>query len=81
MNGKKRKEVVLDDETILLLKYKAENEGRNLKNYMENILKENAYAFKPSEEYKLKMENMVANHNEGKTKYTFWSDIKKILSK
>ncbi|WP_299014868.1 hypothetical protein [uncultured Polaribacter sp.] len=45
MIPKKRKEIILDEETLAILQYKAESEGRNLKNYMENVLKENAYAF------------------------------------
>jgi hypothetical protein len=81
MSVKKRKEVVLDEETISLLQYKAESEGRNLKNYMESILIKNAYAFEPSEDYKIMMDKMISNHNEGKTNYTSWSKVKKDLLK
>lgn len=81
MINKKRKEVVLDEETITLLEYKAKSEGRNLKNYMENILIENAQAFEPSEEYKLMMNKMINNHNEGKTNYTSWDKVKKDVFK
>lgn len=81
MNRKKRKEVVLDEETLLLLEYKAKNEGRNLKNYMENILTENAHAFEPSEDYKVMINKMIDNHNEGKTNYTSWSAVKNDLLK
>jgi hypothetical protein len=42
--------VVLDLETITILEEKAKQQGRNLKNYMEFVLKENAYAFEPSED-------------------------------
>ena len=42
MKSKKRKEVVLDEETLEILEFKAKKEGRNLKNYMEFILNENA---------------------------------------
>lgn len=41
-HNKKRKEVVLDEETIELLEFKAKKAGRNLKNYMEFILVEKA---------------------------------------
>ncbi|WP_299668428.1 hypothetical protein [uncultured Polaribacter sp.] len=78
---KKRKEVVLDQETLSLLEFKAKKEGRNLKNYMEHILKENAYAFEPLEEYKIMMDKMIKNHNEEKINYTPWSAIKKDLLK
>lgn len=40
--NKKRKEVVLDEETLAILEEKAKNQGRNLKNYMEFVLNENA---------------------------------------
>ena len=35
---KKRKEVVLDEETLAILEEKAKAQGRNLKNYMEFVL-------------------------------------------
>ncbi|WP_178991629.1 MULTISPECIES: hypothetical protein [Winogradskyella] len=77
----KRKEVVLDEQTITILKEKAKQQGRNLKNYMEFILKENAYAFEPSEDYKLMMDRMIDDHEKGKTNYTPWEDVKKELLK
>lgn len=42
LQNKKRKEVVLDHETIELLEFKAKSAGRNLKNYMEYVLREKA---------------------------------------
>ncbi|MEO8932736.1 MAG: hypothetical protein ABI295_00390 [Xanthomarina sp.] len=39
---KKRKEVVLDEKTLAILEEKAKSQGRNLKNYMEFILNEEA---------------------------------------
>ncbi|GGG37606.1 hypothetical protein [Bizionia arctica] len=39
---KKRKEVSLDEETLAILEEKAKNQGRNLKNYMEFVLREEA---------------------------------------
>lgn len=77
--NKKRKEVVLDENTIAILKEKAKQEGRNLKNYMEFILQENANAFEPSEAYMTMMDKMIDNHNNGKTNYTSWETIKKEM--
>lgn len=34
---------------------------------MQFVLRENAHAFEPSEEYKTMMDLMIANHNNGKT--------------
>ena len=81
MANKKRKEVVLDEETLILLEHKAKCEGRNLKNYMESILIENAQAFEPSEEYKVMMDKMINNHNQAKTNYTSWDRVKKEIFK
>jgi hypothetical protein len=71
--------VVLDLETITILEEKAKQQGRNLKNYMEFVLKENAYAFEPSEDYKTMMDAMIENHENGKTNYTSWKTIKKQI--
>lgn len=76
---KKRKEVILDEETLALLEEKAKNQGRNLKNYMEFVLREEAFAFEPSDEYKVMMDKMIDNHNKGKTNYTSWEDVKKDI--
>lgn len=75
----KRKEVVLDEETLAILEEKAKSEGRNLKNYMEFVLREDAYSFEPSQEYKSMMDAMIENHKSGKTNYTSWEDVKKEL--
>lgn len=75
----KRKEVVLDEETLAILEEKAKREGRNLKNYMEFVLREDAYSFEPSQEYKLMMDEMIENHKSGETNYTSWEDVKKEL--
>lgn len=77
MSEKKRKEILLDKETIAILEEKAKRQGRNLKNYMEFVLQENAYAFEPSEGYKMMMDTMIENHKNGKTNYTSWNTIKK----
>lgn len=65
----KRKEVVLDEETLAILEEKAKSQGRNLKNYMEFILREEAYAFEPSEDYKKMMNQMIENHRKGTSDY------------
>ncbi|WP_034042556.1 hypothetical protein [Wocania ichthyoenteri] len=38
--NKKRKEIVLSEETLAILEEKAKRQGRNLKNYMEFVLSE-----------------------------------------
>ena len=76
---KKRKEVVLDEETLAILEEKAKAQGRNLKNYMKFVLRENAYAVEPSEAYKTMMDKMIENHNTRKTNYTSWDEVKKEL--
>jgi ABC-type glutathione transport system ATPase component len=76
MKNKKRKEIVLEEATIAILKEKAKQQGRNLKNDMEFVLQENAYAFEPSEDYKIMMDTMIENHKNGKTNYTSWETIK-----
>jgi ABC-type glutathione transport system ATPase component len=78
INGK-RKEVVLDEHTLSILEEKAKQQGRNLKNYMEFVLQENANAFEPSEEYKIMMDRMIENHKKGTTNYTSWEIVKKDL--
>ena len=44
-SNKKRKEVILNEETIAILQEKAKRQGRNLKNYMEFVLCEDANSF------------------------------------
>lgn len=46
---------------------------------MEFVLKQNAYAFEPSEEYKILMDKMIENHESGKTNYRSWEEVKKEL--
>lgn len=80
-SNKKRKEVLLDEETIMMLEEKAKSQGRNLKNYMEHILQENAFAFEPSEAYKKMMDKMIEDHNNGKTKYLSEQEFRKQMLK
>jgi len=79
--NRKRKEVVLDEETLTILEEKAKRQGRNLKNYMEYVLKEDAYAFEPSEAYKAMMDKMIENHEQGKTSYLTEEDFKSSILK
>lgn len=74
---KKRKEVSLDSQTLTILQIKAEKEGRNLKNYMEQILKERANTFEISDEYKKMMDNLIENHKNGTLKTIPEADIDK----
>ena len=76
---KKRIEIVLDEDTLAILEEKAKVQGRNLKNYMEFVLREKAYVFEPSEAYKAMMDKMIENHDTGKTNYTSWDEVKKEL--
>ena len=78
---KKRKEVLLNKETIDILEFKAKKAGRNLKNYMEFVLNQDAFAFEPSEEYKKMMDKMIDNHDNNKTNYTPWQEVKKQVFK
>ena len=77
----KRKEVVLDEETIAILEEKAKSQGRNLKNYMEFILREEAYAFEPSEDYKKMMDKMIDNHHKGKSRYMSEAEFRNAIIK
>jgi len=74
---KNRKEVTLDDQTMAILKMKAAKEGRNLKNYMEQVLKEKANAFEVTEEYKLMMDALLEKHYSGKMNYISEEDFRK----
>jgi hypothetical protein len=75
-----RKEVTLDDQTMAILKIQAEKQGRNLKNYMEHVLKENANHFEVTEEYKIMMDALLEKHKKGEMNYTPWEDFKKEIS-
>ena len=78
---KNRKEVSLDAQTLAILQIQADRDGRKLKNYMEQILKEKANEFELTEEYKALMDDMLEKHNKGKVSYTSWDDFKAEISK
>jgi hypothetical protein len=78
--NKKRKEVSLDQDTLVLLQIQAEKEGRKLKNYMEHILKEKANSFELTEEYKTMMDDMLNKHEKGKLHYISESEFRKLTA-
>ena len=78
---KNRKEVSLDAQTLAILQIQADRDGRKLKYYMEQILKEKANEFELTEEYKALMDDMLEKHNKGKVSYTSWDDFKAEISR
>ena len=78
---KNRKEVSLDAQTLAILQIQADRDGRKLKNYMEQSLKEKATEFELTEEYKALMDEMLDKHNTGKVTYTSWDDFKAEISR
>jgi len=79
IQAKSRKEISLDAETLSILQIQAERQGRKLKNYMEQVLKEKADNFELTEEYKIMMDEMLDKHEKEELKYTSWEDAKKEL--
>jgi hypothetical protein len=77
IQSRNRKEVSLENETLALLKIQAEKEGRNLKNYMEHILREKANSSEFTKEYKVMMDGMLDKDNKGKLNYISESDFRK----
>lgn len=78
---KNRKEVALDNQTLALLSIMAEKEGRKLKNFMEQVLKEKANSFEISDAYKKEMDELLAKHKNGQNSYVneeaFFAKIKR----
>lgn len=81
LKTKNRKEVTLDNQTMAILQIQADREGRKLKNYMEQILKEKANEFELTEEYKTLMDDMLDKHQNGKLNYTSWETFKAEISR
>jgi 3-isopropylmalate dehydratase small subunit len=79
IQAKNRKEITLDTQTLAILQFQAEKQGRKLKNYMEQILKEQANNFELTDEYKAMMDEMLDKHEKGELKYTSWQDAKEEL--
>ena len=76
LKNRKRKEVSLDESTILLLQIQAKREGRKLKNYMEYILKEQANSLELSDEYKTMMDDILDKKTNGKLDFISESDFR-----
>ena len=74
---KKRKEIHLQEQVIMMLEHQAKKEGRNLKNYMEYILNQKAKEMKPSKEYMKMMDEMLSKVEEGEIEYVSEKDIRK----
>ena len=76
IRNKKRKEVALDTDTIALLKFQAEKEGRNLKNFMEFVLREKANDIALTDAYKNEMDLLLAKHKKGELSFISEQDFK-----
>lgn len=72
---KTRKEVALDSQTLALLNVMAEKEGRKLKNFMEQVLKEKASSFEISDAYKNEMDELLTKHKKGQNQYISEEDF------
>ena len=81
ISSKNRKEVSLDSQTLAILQIQADREGRKLKNYMEQILKEKANDFELTDEYKSLMDDMLEKKSKGQVHYTSWDDFKSEISR
>ena len=81
IQAKNRKEITLDAQTLSILQIQAEKQGRKLKNYMEQVLKEQANSFELTDEYKAMMDVMLDKHEKGELQYTPWEEAKKELFK
>lgn len=77
---KLRKEVLLDEQTVLALSEQAKREGRNLKNYMEQVLRMKAKEAELTDEYKKMMDKMLADDADGTLMYTAWDEVKIALN-
>ncbi len=76
---KSRKEITLDGQTLSILQIQAEKQGRKLKNFMEQILKEQANSYQLSIEYKTMMDEILDKHKKGEANYTSWNAAQKEL--
>jgi 3-isopropylmalate dehydratase small subunit len=69
VHAKSRKEVSLDAQTLSILKIQAEKEGRNLKNFMEHVLKLRANSFEITEEYKSMIDEILEKDEKGELNF------------
>ena len=71
-----RKQVSLDSETIEALKNQADKTGKNLKEYMEFILRERANEFEITDEYMIMMDEILVQHDKREINYIPWEEAK-----
>ena len=77
MNSTKiRKEISLDQEIINRLKEKAQKDGRNLKNYMEKVLIDDANDFEITPEYEEMMNELLEKRARGELKFISEDEFK-----
>lgn len=75
----KRKEVILDVNTIELLELQAKKQGRKLKNYMEQVLIEKANDFQLTDEYKQMMDIVLNNFDNNTIDFKNWETVRNNL--
>ena len=81
IQSKVRKEITLDSQTLSILQIQAEKQGRKLKNYMEQILKEQANSFEFTDEYQSMMDQMLYKHEKGELKYISEEEFRKLTAR
>ena len=79
VKDKIKQEVLLDKETIRILSGQAEESGKELSTYLEDVLREQAENRELSDEYKTMMDEMIRKHDAGELNFTPWSEFKKEL--
>lgn len=82
LEEKIRKEVTLDKKIIEKLKIKAQEDGRNLKNYLEKVLTENANDdFEVTKGYMKMIDEMLEKKEKGLINFTSWEEVKQKFSR
>ena len=82
LEEKIRKEVTLDKKIIEKLKIKAQEDGRNLKNYLEKVLTENANAdFEVTQGYMKIIDEMLEKKEKGLINFTSWEKVKQKFNR
>ena len=82
LEEKIRKEVTLDKKIIEKLKIKAQEDGRNLKNYLEKVLTENANDdFEVTQGYMKMIDEMLEKKEKGLINFTSWEEVKQKLNR
>ena len=72
----------MDKKTIEKLKIKAQEDGRNLKNYLEKILIEKANDdFEITDAYIKMIDEMLEKKEKGLINFTSWEDVKKKFNR